>query len=98
MWNPLNGYIYMMRDFIWMNHMYFRPPVGTGELIVDPVNVEAQDGNASEGVDIQPGAPNKQDSEPDGDDDNVQDGDIASGTDSGLEGNGDDVFTTVTRS
>jgi hypothetical protein len=73
-------------------------PIGTGELIVNPVNVEVQDGKAREGVDIQLDAPNKQESEPDGNDNNVQDGGIASGTDSESEGNDGDGFTTITRS
>jgi hypothetical protein len=57
-------------------------------LIVDPVNVEAQDGEDGEGVNIQPDnlnephALNKQNSETDGDDDDIQDGGITSETDS----------------
>jgi hypothetical protein len=62
------------------------------------VNVEVQDSKAGEGVIIQPDAPNKQYSEPDGDDDDVQDGGIASGTDSGSEENDGGGFITVTRS
>jgi hypothetical protein len=87
----------MMHDLIWMKQMYYKRPIGTGELIFDPFNVEVQDGKAAEGVDIQLDAPNNQDSELD-DDDNDKYGVIASGTNSGSEGNGDDVFTTVTRS
>jgi hypothetical protein len=76
--------------------MYFKRTIGTGEFIFDPVNDEVRDGKAGKGVNIQPDAQNKQDSEPDGDKYDVQDGGTASGTDLGSKGNGDYGLTTVT--
>jgi hypothetical protein len=67
-------------------------------MIVDPVNLEVQYGEHREGANIQPDDLNKQDSEPDGDANNVQEGGIVYGTESGSEGNGDDGFMIVTRS
>jgi hypothetical protein len=101
MWNPLTGYINRMYEVIWMKCMYVKGLTRIGELIVDPVNVEVQDGNAGKGgkgVNIKPDALDKQDSEPDGDDYIIQDGGIAYGTTSGSEGNINDGLTTFTRS